>query len=320
MKKGVLTVPLYGMSLDKALSYLKGLGVQTVEIGCGGFPGSTHCNPEVLLHDKKKMNEFKEIIRSSELEISAFSAHGNGVHPDKETAEKATKDLENAILLAAEMGVEVVNTFSGCPGDSKGSQYPNWVTCSWPDDFMKILAYQWDDCLLPYWEKEAAFAKAHGIKVAFEMHPGFCVYNTETMKRIRKEIGPVLGANYDPSHLIWQGMDPIESIRQLEGMIYHVHAKDCHVDSANTAQNGVLDTKPYGDEIHRSWMFRTIGYGHDAKMWKDIISMLRLVGYNGAVSIEHEDSLMSVKEGLEKAIRFLSEIIIEEEPAPIWWV
>lgn len=142
------------------------------------------------------------------------------------------------------------------------------------------------------------------------MHPGFCVYNTETMKRIRKEIGPALGANYDSSHLLWQGMDVIASIRELEGMIYHVHAKDCRIDPINTAKTGVLDTKPYGDEIHRSWLFRTIGYGHDTQMWKDFVSALRMSGYEGAVSIEHEDSLMSAKEGLEKAVRFLQEIII----------
>lgn len=319
MKVGVLTVPLSEMPIAQALLYLKGLGVQTVEIGCGGFPGNAHCKPEVLLNDKAKMIEFKDTVKSLEVEISAFSAHGNGVHPNKVVAEMATRELENAILMAEEMGVGVVNTFSGCPGDNSSSTYPNWVTCPWPDDFLKVLDYQWNDCLLPYWEKEAAFAKAHGVKIAFEMHPGFCVYNTETMKRINKEIGPTLGANYDSSHLLWQGMDAIASIRELEGMIYHVHAKDCKIDPSNKAKNGVLDTKPYGDEIHRSWLFRTIGYGHDAQMWKDLISTLRMVGYDGAVSIEHEDSLMSVKEGLEKAVRFLQEIIIEEEPAQMWW-
>lgn len=319
MKLGVLTVPLSAMPLDKALSYLKGLGVQTVEIGCGGFPGNAHCAPEILLNDKSEMQKFKQIIKDSGLEISAFSAHGNGVHPNKEVAQKATKELENAIRMAEALEVGVVNTFSGCPGDSAGSQYPNWVTCPWPDDFGSILDYQWNDSLLPYWQKEGGFAEAHGVKIAFEMHPGFCVYNTETMQRIHKEIGPVIGANYDPSHLFWQGMDAIASIRALEGMIYHVHAKDCRVDALNTARTGVLDTKPYGDEIHRSWVFRTVGYGHDGQVWKDIISALRMVGYDGAVSIEHEDSLMSVKEGLEKAIDFLKDVVIEEAPAPMWW-
>ncbi|MCI8549736.1 MAG: sugar phosphate isomerase/epimerase [Lachnospiraceae bacterium] len=319
MKLGVLTVPLSEMPVGQALSYLKGLGAQAVEIGCGGFPGNAHCDPEVLLKDRAKLKEFKETIKASGLEISAFSAHGNAVHPDEETAKKAVRDFENAVYMAEEMEVGVVNTFSGCPGDSEGSRYPNWVTCPWPDDFTKILDYQWNDKLLPYWRKAAEFAGSHGVKVAFEMHPGFCVYNTETMLRIHREIGPALGANYDPSHLFWQGMDGISSIRELAGIIYHVHAKDCKIDAMNTARTGVLDTKPYGDELHRSWIFRTVGYGHDLETWKDIISALRMAGYDGAVSIEHEDSLMSVKEGLEKAVSFLKEVLIEEKPAEMWW-
>lgn len=319
MKLGVLTVPLSEMPIDKALSYLKGLGVQTVEIGCGGFPGNSHCDPDTLLNDKGKLKEFKEIIRNSGLKISTFSVHGNNVHPNVDIASRARFEFEKAILIAEEMEVGVVNTFSGCPGDFERALYPNWVTCPWPDDFLKVLDYQWNDVLLPYWEKAAGFAKKHGVKIAFEMHPGFCVYNTESMIRINREIGDTIGANFDPSHLLWQGMDPVSAIRALEGIIYHVHAKDCNVDTMNTARSGVLDTKPYSDEINRSWIFRTIGYGHGHDFWKNIISTLRMIGYNGTISIEHEDSLMSIKEGLEKAINFLKDVIIEEEPAKMWW-
>lgn len=319
MKLGVLTVPLYSMDLKSCLAYLRALGVQTVELGCGGNPGTGHCDAGELLADKKKMEAFKETIRESGLEISAFSAHGNGVHPNADVAKKDTQDLENAICLAEEMGVGVVNTFSGCPGDSDGSRYPNWVTCAWPDDYLKVLDYQWNEKLLPYWQKEGAFAKEHGVKVAFEMHPGFCVYNTETMRRIHQEIGPSVGANFDPSHLVWQGMEPTAAIRELSGMIYNVHAKDCRVDPMNTGRIGVLDTKHYSDERNRAWIFRTVGYGHDTQYWRDIVSELRLAGFDGTMAIEHEDSLMSVREGLEKAVAFMKDVLIFESAAQMWW-
>ena len=152
------------------------------------------------------------------------------------------------------------------------------------------------------------------------MHPGFCVYNPETLLRLREAVGDTIGANFDPSHLIWQGMDPVAAIRALEGAIYHVHAKDTKIDQYNTAKFGVLDTKHYGDEIHRSWVFRTVGYGNGLQYWRDLISNLRLVGYDKVMSIEHEDSLMSIDEGLEKAVAFLKESMIKEpKPGSMAW-
>ena len=164
-------------------------------------------------------------------------------------------------------------------------------------------------------------SKAHGVtKIALEMHPGFCVYNPETLLKLRAAVGDVIGANLDPSHLIWQGIDPVMAIRALAGAIYHVHAKDTKVDDANTSVNGVLDTKHYGDEIHRSWIFRTVGYGNGETFWRDFVSNLRLCGYDKVLSIEHEDSLMTIDEGLEKAVRFLDRVMIKEEkPTGMRW-
>lgn len=319
MKLGVLTVPLSGMDFDKAMEYLASIGVETVEIGCGGFPGDAHCKPEVLLRDKQELDRFRRILRDNHLEISAFSCHGNPVHPDKEVALKADREFKNAVLLAEELGVEVVNTFSGCPGDSENSVRPNWVTCAWPDDYPKTLDYQWNDVLLPYWGKTAEFLKEHGVKAAFELHPGFCVYNPETMLKIRKAVGDRVGANLDPSHLFWQGIDIQAAIGELKDCIYNFHAKDCNISQINTKKNGVLDTKHYSDEGNRSWIFRTLGYGHDETEWKNIISTLRICGFDGSLTIEHEDSLMSIKEGLEKAVSFLKKVVISESPAEMWW-
>ena len=218
------------------------------------------------------------------------------------------------------MGVGTVITFSGCPGDHPGAKYPNWVTCPWPEDFLNVLDYQWNDVLIPYWKDAVRFAKSHGInKIALEMHPGFCVYNPYTLLKLRGAVGDAIGANFDPSHLFWQGIEPCEAIKELKDCIFHFHAKDTKLDRRNVAVNGVLDTRHYGDILERSWVFRTVGYGNSEAEWREIMSTLAAVGYDGAISIEHEDALMSVTEGLEKAIAFLKGVIIKEKPGEMWW-
>lgn len=320
MKLSVLAVALADRPLADALQFFKERGVQQVEVGCGGYPGKAHCDPAVLLSDPKKLQAFKDTFARSGLTISALSAHGNAVHPVPEIAKAYHEDFVNAVLLAEKLGVDRVVTFSGCPGGSPADRQPNWVTCAWPPEYQEIKKYQWEDVLLPYWDKTAAFAREHGInKIAFEMHPGFCVYNPETMLRIRAAIGDTLGANFDPSHLFWQGIDPVRAIRQLGDAIYFFHAKDTALDEQNVAVNGVLDSKHFSDVKNRSWVFRTIGYGHDAKVWKDMMSALRIVGYDGPISIEHEDGLMSGEEGLSKAIKFLQDVLMFEDPGEMYW-
>ncbi len=320
MKLGVLTVPLYGLSFEEAVKKLKNMGVQSLEVGAGGYPGMEHLNPSELLDDDEKIQGIKDIVKTNDMEISAISCHGNPVHPNKETAKTYHDQFVNAILLAEKLDVHTLVGFSGCPGDSAHSQYPNWVTCSWPEDYGKILDYQWNEVLIPYWKDMVKFANEHGVtKIALEMHPGFCVYNPATLMRLREACGDTIGANVDPSHLFWQGMNPVESIKYLKGAIHHFHAKDTNIDEHNTAVNGVLDVGHYGNLMDRSWTFRTVGYGHDKGVWNNIISSLRLVGYDGVISIEHEDALMSVDEGLSKAVEFLKDVIIFEEQGDMWW-
>ena len=226
----------------------------------------------------------------------------------------------NTVRLAEKLGVDTITCFSGCPGDCEASRYPNWVTCAWPDDNLDILKYQWDKVLIPYWKNFVQAAKDCGVnKIALELHPGFSVYNVDTLKRLREAVGPEIGVNFDPSHLLWQGMEPVAVIRAFAGMIYHVHAKDVCIDRYNTALNGVLDTKHYSDEAHRSWIFRTVGYGNDAKYWKDIFSELRKTGYDGTISIEHEDSLINRLEGLQHAVDMVKSCAIFAETSGMWW-
>ena len=320
MKLSVLENLYAALPFEESLKKLSALGIDTLEIGAGGYPGKAHCDPEVLLNDEAEYNKFIGLLEKYGMTVCALAAHGNAVHPDKEIAAAYDRDFRNAVLLAEKMGVDTVITFSGCPGDHPGAKYPNWVTCAWPDDYLAVLDYQWNEVLIPYWREAGAFAKAHNIRVAFEMHPGFCVYNPATMLRIREAVGDVLGANFDPSHLIWQGIDPVAAIRKLGDAIYHVHAKDTKLDQYNIAADGVLDTKHYSDEIHRSWVFRSVGYGNGEQYWRDLISNLRLVGYDRVLSIEHEDSLMSIDEGLKKAIDFLRPSVISDpKPATMSW-
>ncbi len=323
MKLGVFNPVLATMSFKQMVEYLSSIGVDQLEMGAGGYPGKAHFDPEVLLADDAKIEEIKNILKDNNMSIAAISCHGNPVHPDKKIAGEFHDDFENAVLLAEKLGVDTMVGFSGCPGDSEGSKLPNWVTCSWPNDYGEILEWQWNEVLIPYWKKEAEFCKAHGIKkIAFEMHPGFCVYNTSSLLKLRAAVGDIIGANVDPSHLLWQGMEPVEVIKVLgrENAIYHFHAKDTKIDNANTSVNGVLDVGSYASVLDRSWVFRTVGYGNGKEMWNAIISTLKAVGYDGVISIEHEDSLMSPREGLEKAVKFLQDVIIYEQPGEAWWI
>ncbi|HME52647.1 MAG TPA: sugar phosphate isomerase/epimerase [Candidatus Lokiarchaeia archaeon] len=323
MKLGVFSVLLGDKPLGEALDILKKLGVEAVEIGTGNYPGDKHCNLTALLGDDTgaEIEAFKREIDDRGLMLSALSCHCNPVHPSKERAEEQQKVQRDTILLAEKLGLDRIVTFSGCPGGSVDDKTPNWVTCPWPDDYLDVLKYQWEEVLIPYWQQEVEFAEAHGVdKICLEMHPGFCVYNPETLLKLREAVGgKVIGANLDPSHLFWQGMDLTHVIRKLNGVIYHFHAKDCIIDPINAATNGVLDTKHYSDEINRSWIFRTCGFGHDTKIWKDIVSNLKMCGYDYVISIEHEDSLASVNEGLSKAVAFLKEVILAEKPGAMTW-
>ena len=183
--------------------------------------------------------------------------------------------------------------------------------------------------LVPYWAKQAKLCRKHGVRVAWEAHPGFCAYNPDTLIRLSersmKASGlkgkPVLGANLDPSHFFWQGIDPVESARVLgeAGLLFYVHAKDTELNPHQGRINGYNDARPYTDLAQRSWSFRTCGWGHGHDFWKPFVSMLRVQGYDHVLSIEHEDALMSIEEGLQRAIEFLTEAIIFEPPATPWW-
>ena len=319
MKLGVFTPLLSQIKLEDVLDKLEKLGISTVELATGNYPGNAHCDLS-MLDDEDALQAFKMKLADHRASISALSCHGNPLHPDPVKAKAAQDINRKTILLAEKLGVGVVVDFSGCPGDSPHAVAPNWVTCPWPPEYLDVLAWQWEKVVAPYWIERAKFAADHGLRIAIEMHPGFVVYSPETLLRLRDLAGPAIGCNYDPSHMFWQGIDPIAAIRVLGDAIFHVHAKDTQIYSENLPRTGVLDTKPYTDERNRGWIFRTCGYGHGAEWWKEFVSTLRMFGYDEVLSIEHEDSLMSPEEGLSHAAQFLNEVVIKEKPSAAWWV
>jgi sugar phosphate isomerase/epimerase len=319
MRIGVFTPLLSQLSLEEVLKKLKSKGIDTVELGTGNYPGDAHCTLS-MLSDSSDLECFRKTLANHGFSISALSCHGNPLHPDAARAKHDAEVSRKTVELAEKLKVPVVIDFSGCPGDSPAAKQPNWVTCPWPPEYLDVLKWQWDEVVAPYWTKHAAFAAERGVKIAVEMHPGFVVYNPETMLRLRAIAGETVGCNYDPSHMFWQGIDPIVAIRVLGDAIFHVHAKDTQIYGANLPRTGVLDTKPYTDERNRAWIFRTCGYGHGEEWWREFVSTLRLFGYDYVLSIEHEDSLLSPEEGLTKAAGFLNQIVIREKPAAAWWV
>ncbi len=318
MRVGVFTPLLSQLPLPEVLKKLKANGIGTVELGTGNYPGDAHCHLS-MLKDRAALETFKKTIADEGFSISALSCHGNPLHPDRDIAKAHQETARKTILLAEKLGVPVMVDFSGCPGDSKNAKRPNWVTCPWPPDYLEILKWQWDDVVSPYWTRHAKFAADHGVKIAIEMHPGFVVYNPETMLKLREIAGKQIGCNYDPSHMFWQSIDPIAAIRLLWDAIFHVHAKDTQMYERNLPLTGVLDTKPYTDERNRSWIFRTCGYGHGEEWWREFVSTLRMFGYDYVLSIEHEDSLLSAEEGLSRAASFLHQIVPREKAGAAWW-
>jgi sugar phosphate isomerase/epimerase len=321
VKLGLLTVLYADQPLETVLDRAVELGLDAVELGTGAYTDASHCPPAELLADPARARALRDAVSSRGLTISALSCHGNPLHPRSEIADSHHETWRATLQLAEVLEVAVVNTFSGCPGDAPDARHPNWVTCPWPPDFSELLAWQWDERVIPYWSREAEEAKRHGVRIGLEMHPGFVVYNPETLLRLRAAAGEPIGANFDPSHLVWQGIDPVEAIRDLgrAGAIFHAHAKDTRVDAGNVRRNGVLDTKPYDQVSDRAWIFRTVGYGHGESMWREVVSALRTAGYDDVLSIEHEDILASRDEGLERAVALLRGVILREPAGEMWW-
>jgi sugar phosphate isomerase/epimerase len=312
---GVFDPVFPDLSLDQMLDKVAGYGLEAMEIGTGGYPGDHHCPVTELLADPTKLKAWKKKFDDRNIMVAALSCHGNPVHPDRKIASRDAQTFRNTVLLAEKLGVQVIVGFSGCPGGSPTDTMPNWATYRWPPEYAQILDWQWKEKVIPYWKEAAAFARQHNVrKLAFEMHPGFVVYNPRTLLRLREAVGEEIGANCDLSHLFWQGCDPIEVIHMLgkAGAIYHAHMKDTVMFKDNVDRYGVLNFAFSTEELPQaSETFRAVGYGHSANTWKDIMRAYMEVGYPGILSIENEDPILPGDVGVERAAYVLKNVRAE---------
>ena len=323
MRLGIVTAVFAPGSVEEALDQAVQHGFEAVEFPTGNYGGTPCFDLDLLAADRQAVRSLRTAVETRGLTVCALSCQGNPLHPREEIAGAHHDVLMKTLRLAAELQVPVVNVFSGCPGAGDGSRFPHWVSCAWPPDFLELLDWQWREKLVPYWRSVTKEARRLGIsKLAVEPMPGFMVYNTRTLLALRAEVGAEIGANLDPSHLFWQGIDPCLAIRDLgtEGALFHFHAKDTFLDPLETARNGVFETRPYHRFGERRWFFRAAGYGHPPETWDRMLLELRRVGYDDTISIEHEDASLSPHEGVARAAAFLKGRVFRE-PAPkeIWW-
>lgn len=321
MKLGVFTPLFNNLSFDEMIDEVAKKGLQTVEIGTGGYPGNAHLDIDKLLASSEARGEYLAKLADKGLEISALSCHNNPISPVKGVAAEADTLLRKTIKLASLLHVPVVNGFSGIAGGNASDTTVNWPVIPWPTEYDESYTYQWEQKLIPYWKEINTEAEAAGVKIGIELHGGFLAHTPYTMLKLREATGKAIGCNLDPSHLWWQGIDPVAAVKILgeTGAIHHFHAKDTYLDQDNINMYGLMDMQPYGNVKTRSWTFRSVGCGHDLKVWSDIISALRVYGYDYVISIEHEDPIMSIDEGLTRAVTNLKSIIIHEQPSAMWW-
>ena len=238
MHLGVFSVLFQDLRFSAMLEKVRSMGLDCIEIGTGAYPGNHHCDLDGWLAAPERIPEYRKQVEAAGLFISGLACQGNPLHPNAEIANLHHAVFEKTVLLAERLEVPVINLLSGCPGDSPTARYPNWCHFAWPPEYLELWAWQWNEVAIPYWKKAAAFAQAHGVRLAIEMHPGFLVYNPETALKLREGVGDTVGVNLDPSHLFWLGIDLPAAIRKLGAAIFHVHAKDCAIDRANTVVNG----------------------------------------------------------------------------------
>lgn len=305
--------PVYeNLSIDAMLDKVTALGLEAMEIGTGGYPGTTHCPVQELLDDPAKAKAWMKKFEDRGIRVATLSCHGNPIHPDAAHAQRDAESMRRAILLAERLGVKVIVGFSGCPGGSPTDKTPAWITYRWPPEHAEALDWQWKEKLIPFWKEMAKFAREHGVhRIALEMHPNFMVYNPRTLLRLREAVGEEIGANNDLSHLFWQGCNPVEVIHFLgkQGAIFHAHMKDTVLFPENVDKYGVLNFAfDTADLVNASETFRAVGYGHSASLWKAVLQAYMDIGYQGILSIENEDPILSGELGVERAAYVLKNV------------
>lgn len=324
MKLGAYTACLHDLPLTEALTVLADLGLDGAEINSGGFIGTPHLPIEELRSSETARSEYLGLFQAAGITLTALNCNGNPLDPDPSGAGKQhATDLYTSIEVAASLGVKRVVAMSGAPGSEPTSTLPVWNVLPWHSAFLRIQEYQWE-VAVPFWKDVQAFAADHDVKVCLEMHPGNIVFNPRTMERLATEIDAShVGAEMDPSHLFWQGIDPTEATKALGSLIYNAAAKDTRINPAAKV-NGTIDDNftavPDGDPKYLplggphtlsgwptdpSWDFVAVGRGHDLAWWSGFLTALEAIDPDMAVNIEHEDQELDQLEGLRSAAETL---------------
>ncbi|MGV9862962.1 sugar phosphate isomerase/epimerase family protein [Rhodococcus koreensis] len=323
MKLGVYNAILHDKSLPEALETIASLGLEGIEINSGGFLPPVHIPVADLLSGRVAPAEYLAVFEGTGVSIAGLNCNGNPLHPDPEVGPEDADDLRNSIKVAGLLGIDRVVTMSGLPAAHAGGQWPAWHVNTWDSGYLDSQDYQWDEVAVPFWTEIDALARENGVKVAIEMHPQNLVFNPPTMKRLVDKIGATnVGAEMDPSHLFWQGIDPVKAIEWLGPLVYHAAAKDTRINE-NCAIYGVLDdrfTRIPADQnptglggkhvVNKwpedsAWDFVAVGNGHDVDFWSRFLAALYKVDPDMAVNIEHEDTAYSALEGLQIAAETL---------------
>lgn len=307
MKLGVVSDSLGGVPFEQMLDHAVRMGVSGIEVNTGGWSTAPHFDLETMKSSAEARKAFLTAFESRGLEVISLNANGNPLHP----TDRAQGDcLMDTIRLAGDMGIETVCTMSGLPAGSQTDTIPNWVVSSWPPETQEILLFQWEEVLVPFWEGAVAVAHESGVRqIALELHGNQCVYNVPTLLKLREAVGPVVGANLDPSHLFWMGADPLIAAEALGEALYHVHAKDTMLNAPVQATSSLLENGSLLDIPARSWSYITLGFGHGEDWWRQFCYRLRMANYDGWLSIEHEDVLLNALEGLEHSVDLLKNVM-----------
>ncbi len=325
MKLGAYTACLHDRTLVEVLHLLAGLGLTAIEVNSGGFIPAPHCPVDALLASATARRDYLDQIAAAGLTLTALNCNGNPLNPLPGVGPKHADDLRRSIELAGLLGVGHVVAMSGVPGSDPDARYPSWVVNPWDGVYLDVLDYQWE-VATAFWSDIDALARGCGVRVALEMHPHNLAFNPPTLKHLVARTGATqLGAELDPSHLMWQGMDVVEVIRDLGPLVFHAAAKDVEI-CAGVSTKGVLDvdfTRVPADAAGKvptgygfwcaawpsdpAWRFVAVGAGHETGYWVDVLRALIEVNPQIAVNIEHEDASMSQLDGLSFAAQTLIE-------------
>lgn len=279
MYVGILTAPFGGESLEVVAAFAGEYGFGGLEIGTG--PGSKHIDTDTFTEETAQT--VNDLMAKRALQISSLAAYANLTDGDPARREKNIQTVHKAIDIAAMLGIEVVCTLAGLPPAGQ-------------DRFKTIE----QDCaaVFPALLEHAA---EKNVKLAMENWTATNIQHLGHWERIFEVLPhPNFGLNFDPSHLHWQDIDYIHAVDKFASRIFHVHAKDTEISAAKRAW--------VGNQGSGWWRYVIPGLGQIR--WGEFIAALRRNGYNGVLSIEHEDGAVEREEGFLIGKRYLEQYIM----------